>query len=254
MNICSLGWLLSWLYFCINSCCIKSMQVLKDTFPICSHSIILYQHDALYIPSINLNWIKSSSIVCSSYLSFSNLQYLLAFRSRCRYFMIGSSISCFINMSFVLSATTNIFLGLIFRFKIWLIFSKVRSSRFVRYSKVETFIITSHPAVAKKRSIISFSPPFSLLSFSFLDLAFTVKHYSHVSTKSGSSKDNWYPISNTIDVMFKVSTSQSLIKLPSYSQCETYIGSLLHPCKLGRLSYQYHYTHIADPLCILCLC
>ena len=47
---------------------------------------------------------------------------LLAFRRRWRYFMIGSSISCFIDMNFVLSATTNLSSGLIF-FMIWLIFS-----------------------------------------------------------------------------------------------------------------------------------
>ena len=47
------------MYFCIHSCCcMKSVQVFKDICPICYY--------ALYIPSINLSWIKSSSVVCSS--------------------------------------------------------------------------------------------------------------------------------------------------------------------------------------------
>ena len=115
------------------------MQVFKDIFPICSCSVILYWCDALYITSINLNWIKSSLIVLSACRSFTNSQYLLAFR-------IGSSISCFIDMNFVLSTTINLFLGLIFLLMIWRLFSKVRSSRFVEYAMVENFIITSHPA------------------------------------------------------------------------------------------------------------
>ena len=82
---------------------------------------------------------------------------------------------------------------------------------------VKTFIIALYPAVAKKRSVISFSPPFSLLSFSFLVLVLAAKH-NYVSTKSGFSIDNWYPIGATIVVMCKVSTSQLLIKLTSYSQ------------------------------------
>ena len=224
-NICSLGWLSSWLYFCINSCCyVKSMQVFKDIFPIRSCYIILYRCDALYIPLINPNWFMSSSTICTSYPSFLNSQYLLAFRRQCRYFMIGSLISCFMDMNFVLSAATNLFLGLIFFHMIWLIFSKVRSSRFAGYAMMETFIIASHPAVAKKRSVISFSPFFSLSSFSFLVLVLAAKHRSLVSTKSESSKDSWYPIDDAIVVMCKVSTNQSLIKLRSYSQCETYIG------------------------------
>ena len=138
--------------------------------------------------------------------TFSNSQYLLAFHRQCSYFMIGLSISCLIVMNFILSATTNLFLGLIFLLMIWLIFSKVRSSRFVRYAMVETFIIALHLAVAKKRSVISFSSPFSLLSFSFLVLALAAKHRSHILTKSESSRDNWYPISNAIVMMWKVST------------------------------------------------
>ena len=187
------------------------MQV--DMFPICCCSIILYRCDALYIPSINLNWIKSSSIVWSSCSSFSNSSYPLEFRRRCRYFMIGSSFSYFIDMNFNLSATTNLFLGLIFLLMIWLVFSKARSSRFVGYAMVETFIIASHPAVAKKKSVISFSPPFFLLSFSFLVLALTVKHCSNVSIKWESSRENWYPIGDAIVVMWKVSIGWWLIKL-----------------------------------------
>ena len=144
----------------------------------------------MYIPSINLNWIMSPSIICSSCPSFSNSQYLLAFRRRCRYFMIGLSISFFIDMNCDLSATTNLFLGLIFLLMTWLIFSKVRSSKFVVYAMVETLIIPSHPADAKKRSVISFSPPFSLSSFSFLVLVLAAKHRFLVLTKSGSSRNN----------------------------------------------------------------
>ena len=114
------------------------MQVFKDTFPICCCSIILYRCDALYIPSINLTWIKSSVIFCSSSPRFLDSQYLLAFRRRRRYFMISSSIFCFINMNIILPATTNLFLGLTFLLTIWLIFSKVRSSRFLGYAMVET--------------------------------------------------------------------------------------------------------------------
>ena len=109
---------------------------------------------------------------------------------------------------------------------------------------VETFIITSRPTVAKKISVISFSPPFSLLSFSFLVLVLATKHRSNVTIKLGSSRDNWYPIDNAIVVMCKVSTCQSLIKFHSYSQLETYMGSLLHSCKLGRLICQYHYSYV----------
>ena len=212
-NICLLGWLLSWLYFCLNSCySIKSMQVSKDIFPIFSCSIILYQWDILYIPSINLNWIKSSSIVCSFCPSFSNSQYLFTFRRQTNH-KISTQIfyDRFVNFlfhqhNFVLSATTNLFLGLIFLLMIWLIFSKVRSSRFVGYTIMETFFIALHQAVAKKRSVISFSPPFSLLSFSFLVLALAAKHCSHVLAKLVSSRDNWYPIGDAIVVMWKIST------------------------------------------------
>ena len=157
--------------------------------------------------------------------------------------MIGSSISYFIDMNFVLSAMTNLFLGLIF-LMIWLIFSKVRSSRFVVYTMAETFIIALHPAVAKKRSVISFSPSFSLSSFSFLVLALAAKHHSHISTKSGSSRDHWYPVSDAIVIICKIRTSHRLIKLASYSQWETYIGFLLHSCKLGWLICQYLYTNL----------
>ena len=51
-------------------------------------------------------------------------------------------------------------------------------------------IIASHPAVANKRPVISFSPPFSLSSFSFSVPGLEAKHRSHRSTKSGSSRDN----------------------------------------------------------------
>ena len=66
--------------------------------------------------------------------------------------------------------------------------------------------------VVKKRSVIWFSPPFSLSSFSFLALALAVKHHRLKSTKLRSSRDDWYPISDAIVVMCKVSTSQWLIK------------------------------------------
>ena len=96
-----LGWLLPWLYFYINSCCsIKSMQVFKDIFPICSCSIILYRYDALYIHSINLNWIKSSSIVYSSCPNFSNLQYM--------HFIDGVDILWLVRQ-FLVSSTWNLF-------------------------------------------------------------------------------------------------------------------------------------------------
>ena len=63
-----------------------------------------------------------------------------------------------------------------------------------------------HYCLTKKKSIISFSPPFSLLSFSFLVLALSVKYCSHVSTKLKSLRGNWYPIGDAIVVMWKVST------------------------------------------------
>ena len=66
---------------------------------------------------------------------------------------------------------------------------------------VETFIVALHPAVAKKKSVFSFSPSFSLLSFSFLVFALAVKHCSHVSAKSESSRDNWCLIGDAIVVM-----------------------------------------------------
>ena len=113
-------------------------------------------------------------------------------------------------MNFVFSATTNLFVGLIFLLLIWLIFQKVRSSKFVGCAMVKTFIIASHPAVAKKKSVISFSPPFSLLSFRFLVLALVAKH---VSIKSESLRDNWYPIGDATVVMWKVCTGLRLIKL-----------------------------------------
>ena len=73
---------------------------------------------------------------------------------------------------------------------------------------METLIIASHPPVAKKRSGILFSPPsFPWSSFSFFVLALAAKLHSHVSTKSGSSRDNCYPIRNAIVVICKVSTS-----------------------------------------------
>ena len=151
-------------------------------------------------------------------------------------------------MNFILSATTNLFLCLIFLLMIWLIFSKVRSSRFVGYNRVETFIIVSHPVRAKKRPVISFSPFFSSSFFNFLVLALSAKHRSHVSTKSGYPRDYWYPVGDAIVVMSKVRTCQLLIKRFSYSQWETYIGSLLHSCKLGRLICQYHYGKGMNPI------
>ena len=198
-NICLLGRLLSWLYFYINSCCcIKSMQVFKDIFPICSCFIILYQWDALYIPSIELSPLQLSVLLVqvfqthNIYLHFVDCVDILWL------------VHQFIDMNFVLSATINLFLGLIFLLLIWLIFSKVSSSWFVGYTMVETFIIDSHPAVAKKRSVISFSPPFSLSSFSFLVLVLTAKHHSHILTKLVSLTNYWYPISDTIVVICKV--------------------------------------------------
>ena len=77
---------------------------------------------------------------------------------------------------------------------------------------METFIIVSHPAVSKKRTVIAFSPLFSLSSFSFLVLALTAKHHSWVLTKSRSSRNNWYPMGDTIVVMCKVNHNQLLIK------------------------------------------
>ena len=85
--------------------------------------------------------------------------------------------------SSIKTVTTNLFLDLIFLLMIWLIFSKFKSPRFVVYAIVETFIIATHPAVAKKRSVISFSLLFSLSSFSFLVLALA-KYCSNVLTKS----------------------------------------------------------------------
>ena len=77
---------------------------------------------------------------------------------------------------------------------------------------VETFIIALHPAVTKKeiRNLI-FSSLF--LVFQLVSSCARSKHRSDVSTKSGSSRDNWYPIGDAIVVMCKVSTSQSLIKV-----------------------------------------
>ena len=90
----------------------------------------------------------------------------------------------------------------------------------------------------ESRNLI-FSSLFLCLS-AFLVLALAAKHRSHVSIKSGSSRDNWYPIFDAIVVIFKVCSDQSLIKLTSYSQWKTYIGSFLHSCKFGRLISQYH--------------
>ena len=149
------------------------MQVSKDILPMRSYSIILCRCDSLNIPSINLNWIKSYSVVYSSCPSFSNSQYLLAFRRRCWYFMIGSSTSCFID---ILSATINLSLDLIFLHMIWLTFSKDRSSRFIGYATVDTFIITSHPASSQKeiRNLIFWSLFFVV--FQIFD------YYSHSKT------------------------------------------------------------------------
>ena len=178
-----------------------------------SSFLLLQQGPACLVTYFQLTLIELSPF---NRLFFLSKFFKLAISTRISYtvwyFMIGSSISCFIDMNFVLSATTNLFLGLIFLLMIWLIFPKVRSSRFVGYATMETFIIASHPAVAQRRSVISSSPPFSLSSLSFFVLALVAKHRSHISTKSGSSRDNWYPIGDTIVVMCKVSTWQSLIK------------------------------------------
>ena len=107
----------------------------------------------------------------------------------------------------------------------------------------ETFIIALHPSVAKKRSVMSCLSSIFLAVFQLFVLELAAKHRSYVSTKSGSSRDNWYPIGDTIAEMCKASTSQSLIKHPSYSQRETYINPFLHSLKLGRLICQYHNTH-----------
>ena len=72
-----------------------------------------------------------------------------------------------------------------------------------RISHGGDFHFRHHPAAAKKRSRISFFPPFSV-SFSFLVLALAVKYRRHVSTKSGSLRDSWYPIGDAIVVMVLV--------------------------------------------------
>ena len=149
----------------------------KNTFLIRCCSIILYRCDALYIPSINLNRIKSSSIVCSSCPSFSDSQYLRAFRRRCRYFMIGLSISCFIDMNFVLSDTTNLFVGLIFLLIIWLIFffkTKVLKVFRIRHGGDFHYRLASSCSQKGIRNLIS-PHLFSLSPFSFLVLALAAK-------------------------------------------------------------------------------
>ena len=116
-------------------------------------------------------------------------------------------------MNFVLSVTTTLSRISYFFLKSAILFSKIRSSMFVGYAMVETIIIALNPAIAKKRSVISFYPPFSLSYICFLVLALVAKNCSHVSKTSESSRDKWYPTDDAVVVMHKVSTSQSLIKL-----------------------------------------
>ena len=194
----------------------------------------------MYIPSINFNWIKWSSIICSFCPRFFNSQYLHAFRRWYRYFMVGSTISCFIDINFSLSAAANIFLGLKFLLMIWLNFS---SQVFQVCGISHRGNFHYHLASIRSQKVIRnliFSSLF-LVVFQLCSSCACSKIRRNESTKSRSSRDNWYPISDAIIVMYNFSTCKLLIKRPSYSQWKTYIESRLHSSKLGRLICLYRY-------------
>ena len=125
--------------------------------------------------------------------------------------MICSSISCFLEMKFVLSFTTNFFLDRSFLLMSY--FQKSGFSGLWVYNIVDTFIIAPHPAVAKKICNLVFI----FLSHSVFQLL----------CSSACSETSLLPIEkigilerqlisyqtrNCCDVICKFSSIQSLIK------------------------------------------
>ena len=115
--------------------------------------------------------------------SLSNSQYLALSFNWCMNCTIDSLGCCLVSRNFVLSAMTNLFFGLI--------------SLFI------TLLISSHPAVVRKMSIISFCFPLLHLSLSFFTLASASKRLIHVSTYSGMLSVIRHPIGDAIVVPWK---------------------------------------------------
>ena len=186
------------------------MQVFKDIFPICSCSIILHQGGALYIPSINLYWIKFSSV--------SVLVQVFQTRNIYMHFVDGVNIWWLVRQFLFSSTWTSFFLpqptfSWASYFFLWsnLFFqSQVFQFCGIRHGGDLHYRLASNCS-QKEICNLTFSY-LSLSSFSFLVLALAAKHRNQVSTKSGTSRDNWYPIGDAIVVMCKISTCQSLIK------------------------------------------
>lgn len=59
-------------------------------------------------------------------------------------------------------------------------------------------IITSNPVVAKRRYVLRFLFPLSLLSLNFLVMGLAKKRLSQASTNVGSSRDNVFSISDAM--------------------------------------------------------
>ena len=117
----------------------------------------------------------------------------------------------------------------VFLLMIWLIFFKSQAFPVCRrcHSGDIHYGLESSCIQKELRNII-FSSHF-LVVFQFLVLALAAKHRNHVSKKSRSLRDNWYPISHTIIVLCKVSSRQSLIK-------HSIFVSDSHPIRLDKKS------------------
>ena len=77
---------------------------------------------------------------------------------------------------------TNFFFGLKLFLIICFISWNVSFSKSFGYAITDNFIIASHPAEAKNKSVILFSSPTFLLSRWFFDMAYAPKHFNHIST------------------------------------------------------------------------
>lgn len=94
---------------------------------------------------------------------------------------------------FLISAMTNFFLGCKLIFIISEILTTVKFSNCLGNAIREIFIIASQSAKSRKRSFISFYPPFAWLYFNFLAWAWAAIYQIQVWTKSGSFKRLKYP-------------------------------------------------------------
>lgn len=134
-----------------NSCCwTSSTHCSCDSILSCKRIRIICRKSSFWSPFINLIWIKSASIDCSSDSGFSNSRYLAVCFNRRIYSIIYSFPFWVIFLNLALSELT-IF---VCAFSIsWFI-----SSNCLGCTTAANFIIASKPAISNKRPVFWFSP------------------------------------------------------------------------------------------------